>query len=102
MYSIVLMVAMTSGGDVPATHFGGGCTGGCTGYSCNGCHGGHKLFGGHGCCGGHSHSHGCCGGGFFKGMFKHHHSCHGCCGGYVAPACDCCSPPRAAASAAKL
>src|SRR5947209_2443838 len=33
MYGVVLMVALSGGADVPATHFGGGC-GGC--YGCDG------------------------------------------------------------------
>ncbi len=91
MYSVVLMVAMTGGADVPAGLFGhGGCCGGysdCYGcYGCSGCwggcygsscHGGHGFFGGHkhhghGCCGGYDY--GCCGG--------YAYSCYGCCGGY--------------------
>jgi uncharacterized protein (TIGR03000 family) len=105
MYSVVLMMAMTSGGDVADFgHRHGGCCGGesyssccggsyayssCCGgsYSCCGgsygdcCGGGrhhHRLFGRHhgGCCGGESY--GCCGG------------YSGCCGGYVAPVdCGC-------------
>lgn len=73
MYSVVLMMALTSGGEMPA--LGHGCCGG--GYGCSGCYGccggghhrGHGCCGGgHGCRGGH-HKHGCCGG------------CYGCCGG---------------------
>jgi len=54
MYSVVLMVAMTSSVDLPDCHKSrGGCIGGCFG----GCFGGH----GGGCFGGHGHhrSHGC-------------------------------------------
>jgi uncharacterized protein (TIGR03000 family) len=98
MYSVVLMMAMTSGGDVADFgHRHGGCCGGesysccgggsyayssCCGGSYGDCCGGgrhhHRLFGRHhgGCCGGESY--GCCGG------------YSGCCGGYVAPAdCGC-------------
>jgi uncharacterized protein (TIGR03000 family) len=77
MYSVVLMMAMTSGGDAPAGLFhnnsccGGSCCGGVV-YS--------------GCCGGSS-CHGSCHGGFLGGMFgghKHHSCCGGgCCGGYA-------------------
>jgi len=75
MYSVVLMMAMTTGGDVADCHrHHGGCTGstctgyapvayGCSGYSCGGgggsCHGGGHHFlggllhrGGHSCHGG--------------------------------------------------
>jgi uncharacterized protein (TIGR03000 family) len=77
MYSVVLMMAMTTGGDVADCHRHGGCTGGgCSGYvaeSC-GCSGGgrHRLLGGGGLLGGHRHGGGGCG-----------------CTGYVAPACGC-------------
>lgn len=60
MYSVVLMMALTGGGDVPA--LGHGCSGGC--YGCYG--------GGYGSCSGGGH-HGCRGGG--------HHRSKGCCGG---------------------
>jgi len=101
MYSLLLMTAMTTGGDAAAFGgrlFGGchGCCGGvvsyscygsCTGSSCSGCCGGVAY----GCCGGScygsctgcwgSSCHGCCGGGrgVFGGLF-HHKSCHGCSG----------------------
>lgn len=75
MYSMVLMMAMSTSPEVAACHKskgcdGGGCTGvvvvdaGCTG--CNGCDGGHKLFGGKGC-----------GGGLFKGGLFKKHGCNG-------------------------
>lgn len=70
MYSIVLMAAMTTGGDVAACHGGGGC--GCGG--------------GHGFCGGLFRGCGCGGGGFCGGCFNRH-SC-GCCGYTVS--CGCC------------
>jgi len=80
MYSVVLMMAMTTGGDLPDCHRHGGCTGGtCTGYvavahSCGGggsCHGGgHHFLGG--------------GGGLFH---RHSHGCHGGCSGVVYAGC---------------
>jgi uncharacterized protein (TIGR03000 family) len=77
MYSVVLMMAMTSGGDLPDLgHRHGGCCGGYTsccggyGYSCCGGY----AYGGYSCCGGYVDYCGCCGGG------RHHR--HGCCGGY--------------------
>jgi uncharacterized protein (TIGR03000 family) len=96
MYSVVLMVALTGGGDVPAGLFNHGCCGG--GNGCNGCNGG-----GYGCNGGghkHQRSHGCCGGyyggcfgscngcngGCFSGCHKHHRN-HGCCGGCYVGSC---------------
>ena len=74
MYSVVLMMALTSGGDVPAGLFNHGCCGGCYGGSYGCCGGGHKHHRGHGCCGG-CYGYSCCGGGH-----KHHRG-HGCCGG---------------------
>jgi uncharacterized protein (TIGR03000 family) len=65
MYSVVLMMAMTTGGDVADFHRrGGGCAGGgCMGYAvscgCNG--GGHRLLGGGGLF--HRGGGGCNGGG---------------------------------------
>jgi uncharacterized protein (TIGR03000 family) len=66
MYSVVLMMAMTTGGDVADFHRRGGCEGGgCMGYAAScGCTGGrHHLFGGrrHGCTGG---GYACYGGGY--------------------------------------
>jgi uncharacterized protein (TIGR03000 family) len=61
MYSVVLLMALSTSADAPA--LGGGCSG---------------LFGCSGCCGGSCH--GCCGGGFFS-KWKHHSCCGGCCGG---------------------
>jgi uncharacterized protein (TIGR03000 family) len=102
MYSVVLMMALTSGGDVPALGhgccgcYGGGyggcmgCYGGCYGGGyggCMGCYGG--CYGGHkhGCRGGH---HGCWGGG--HGCHGGHRK-HGCCGcyggGYGYGCCGC-------------
>jgi uncharacterized protein (TIGR03000 family) len=60
MYSVVLLMALSGGVDVPAGHDCGGCWDSCSG--CNGC----------------SSS---CHGGFLSGLFSHGHNCHGCCGG---------------------
>jgi len=85
MYSVVLMMALTNGAEMPA--FGGGCRGGrgcrgCSGCSgsCGGCYGGYGGChgGGYGGCygGGYGGGYGgCYGGGGYGGM-----SCHG--GGY--------------------
>jgi uncharacterized protein (TIGR03000 family) len=106
MYSVVLMMAMTSGTDVPVdglfNHGGscsGSCYGGCYGGGYGGCYGGGYggCYGGGygGCHGGYAGScHGggygssCHGGGHLLlgggGLFGGHHSCHGgssCCGG---------------------
>jgi uncharacterized protein (TIGR03000 family) len=87
MYSVVLMMAMTSGGDVADFgHRHGGCCGGESYSSCSGSYGYSSCSGGYsGCCGGghqhHRHHHGysCCGG-----------ASYGCCGGYSVPAdCGC-------------
>ncbi len=88
MYSVVLLMAMTSGGDVADLgHRHGGCCGGevvysscCGGYSS--CCGGYSS-----CCGGNS----CCGGGLFR-HHRHHGGCcggesYGCCGGAVYSGC---------------
>lgn len=73
MYSIVLLVAMSSGGDVADCHRRGGC-GGCGG--CYGCGGG---------CGG---CFGCGGGGFFR-RHRRGWGCCGCGGGCVSVS-NCC------------
>ncbi len=90
MYSMVLVMALGGGADVPAWH---GCRGG------NGCYGGYaSCYGGHGCYGGGGHGcwgsgHGCRGGHFLGGhgcngggRFLGGHGCrgngHGCYGGY--------------------
>lgn len=73
MYSLVLMMALSSSADVPAAH--GGC------HGCSGCHGCYasSCHGGSGC-------HGCHGGMFKK---KHGcHGCHGCSGGYACNGCN--------------
>jgi hypothetical protein len=88
MYSVVLMVAATSGGDMAAFgNKGSGCTG-CTGYVAS-CSGGGFLglkdkMGGHGCCGGggflgHKDKGGCHGSSCHGGEL----SCHGGCTGTV-------------------
>jgi len=65
MYSVVLLMAISGGADVPASHGCHGGEGACYGGSCHG--GGHRLFGHrHSCHGGggcHGSSYGCCGGG---------------------------------------
>jgi uncharacterized protein (TIGR03000 family) len=48
MYSVVLMMAMTTGTETLDCHNRGGCSG-CSGYASGGCFGGHR---GHGCHGG--------------------------------------------------
>jgi len=87
MYSVVLMVAATSGGDMAS--FGkdkGGCSG-CSGYTAS-CNGGGFLglkdkMGCHGCSGGGflgmKDKHGCSGGGCHGSSM----SCHGGCTGTV-------------------
>lgn len=85
MYSVVLMAALTAGGEAPACHWGhGGCHGcyGCSGCSgcwgcCGGCYGG--CYGGcHGCSG----CWGCCG-----GCWGGYSSCYGCYGCYGCHGC---------------
>jgi uncharacterized protein (TIGR03000 family) len=63
MYSVVLMMAMTAGGEAPAGLFHKDCCCGCSCSCYSDCHG---------CCGCYSSCHGCCG----------YSSCHGCCGCY--------------------
>jgi uncharacterized protein (TIGR03000 family) len=64
MYSVVLMMAMTSGGDLPACHRGGWYDSCYRGYSRCGCYGGYR-----GCYRGWSY--GCCGGygGYYNGYY---------------------------------
>lgn len=73
MYSVVLMMAMTSGAEIPDLGRRGGCHGCCGG--CYGCCGG--CYGGcYGCCGGcYGGCYGGCGG--CGGCY----GCYGCCGG---------------------
>jgi uncharacterized protein (TIGR03000 family) len=75
MYSVVLLMAMTSSAEMPACHrggrgcHGGGCHGGgCYGGSCYGgsCYGG-SCYGG-GCGGGACYGGGCGGGGCYGGV----------------------------------
>jgi uncharacterized protein (TIGR03000 family) len=75
MYSVVLMMALTSGGDTPDMHRGGGCCGGGGCYG-GGCHGGGRRHGrrGGGCCGGG------CYGGCYGGVGYGYGGCYG--GGY--------------------
>ena len=122
MYSIVLMMALSSGADAPACHRScDGCSG-CTVAACSGCHGGGLFSGCHGgchgglfsgchgggyscssaCSGCHSASSGChsaCSGchGSRGGLF-HRRNCHGsescyCSGTVVVPACSGCTAP---------
>jgi uncharacterized protein (TIGR03000 family) len=88
MYSVVMMVALTGGAEVPDCHRGGCAGNGCAGYAACGCHGrghgrrGHGCNGGgYGCygggygygCAGGGYGYGCAGGGYIGG--------HGCAGG---------------------
>jgi uncharacterized protein (TIGR03000 family) len=86
MYSMILLLAMGTSADAPASGRMGcnGCCGG--GYACCG--------GGYGCCGGYygggygGRRHGCCGGGY--GCCGGSYGCcggggAGCCGGMMAP-----------------
>jgi uncharacterized protein (TIGR03000 family) len=77
MYSVVLMVALGTGGELPACHrCHGGCYGGCYG---GGCYGG-------GCYGGGCYGGGCYGGGCYGGGYG------GCYGGYASYSSGCCAP----------
>lgn len=81
MYSLVMMAALTTGGEAPNFFFHKGGCHGCYGYSsCHGCWGG-GWSGGHGCWGG-----GCHGGWGGGGLFGHRWGCHGgsCHGCYTA------------------
>jgi uncharacterized protein (TIGR03000 family) len=90
MYSVVLMMALTTGGEAPAWHGGGGCCG-CYGggYASCGCYGGgghhrhHRHHGG-GCCGCYGGGYACWGGGCYGGGYGG--GC-GCCGSYVSYGC---------------
>jgi uncharacterized protein (TIGR03000 family) len=95
MYSVVLMMAMSGGGEVPAFHRSGGgySSCGCSGYVCGGggcCRGG-RVCGGGGCCyggrvsGGGGCCHGgyaCCGGGMRSAYYPGSYS-NGYANGYV-------------------
>ena len=89
MYSVVLLAALTTGGDAPewgrghGCHgcYGGcyGCYGGCNGYGgCYGCYGYGGCFGGYGW--GYACYGGCYGGYGYGGCFG---GCYGCYGGYA-------------------
>ena len=83
MYSVVLLMAISGGADVPACHGGHGCSGYSSCHGGGGCHGG-GLFshGGGGCHGGAAcYGGGCHGGGGCYGGG----ACYGggCCGGGV-------------------
>jgi len=74
MYSVVMMMALSGGAQVPDWGWRG-CCGCCGGWTCSGCCGGCS-----GCCGGWAWHGGCCG----WHRFHHRWSCCGCCGGYIA------------------
>jgi uncharacterized protein (TIGR03000 family) len=83
MYSVVLMAALTTGGEMPDCHFrrGGNCSGGyggsCYGGYGGGCYGGYgggcyggRGYGGGGCYGsGGYYGGGCWGGGYYGGCW---------------------------------
>jgi uncharacterized protein (TIGR03000 family) len=77
MYSLVLMAALTTGGEAPAWFFRHGC------HGCHGCYGG--CFGCHGCWGGGWSCGGCYGGGCYGcyggGYGGCYGGCYGCYGG---------------------
>jgi uncharacterized protein (TIGR03000 family) len=106
MYSVVLLMAISGGADVPAAHHGHGCAGyagcagcagavytGCAGCSGGaGCHGGghqahHRQHRGHGCNGG-------CYGGCYGGAYAGCTGGAGCYGGAVAPVAPGGAPPK--------
>jgi uncharacterized protein (TIGR03000 family) len=111
MYSVVVLMALSTSAEAPEFGRRGGC-GGCGGYS-SGCHG--YSYGG---CGGyssgcHGYSYGGCGGRHSGGCHGQHHSCHGsavhyhsgCCGGTVTrgmPRADAGTPGYAAEIAVTL
>jgi uncharacterized protein (TIGR03000 family) len=85
MYSMVLMAALTTGGEAPDCWFRCGGSHSCAGcYGCAGCAGGYGCAAGYGCAG----CYGCTG--YFGGGYQYgpgyfnSYSCHGCwgCGGY--------------------
>ncbi len=90
MYSMVLMMALTTGGDTPDIgNRGGGCCG-CSGYTAGcyggcggGCRGGRAMrsHGCHGCYGGGCYGGGCYGGGCYGGGCYGSVSYGGCYGG---------------------
>ncbi len=99
MYSVVLLAALSTGGDVPAGLFNRGCcggssshhvscSGGCHGTSCSGSHRKHRS---HGCSGGNYACTGasCHGSSCFGGHRKHrgHNNCCGCTGSATIVSC---------------
>jgi uncharacterized protein (TIGR03000 family) len=79
MYSVVLMMALSGGAEVPdrgGCHGCHGCRGGCYGGGCHGCYGGGGCYG----CWGGGYG-GCCGGGCYGG------GCYGCWGGGYGGCC---------------
>jgi uncharacterized protein (TIGR03000 family) len=83
MYSVVLVMALTTGGEVADFGRKGGCCGGCYGGCYGGCGGGGGLFHGrrHGC---HGCYGGCYGGGCYGGCYGGGYGgCYGGCGGGV-------------------
>lgn len=84
MYSVVLMMALSSGSEMPAFGRGCGCRG-CSGCSgCSGCYGGRGCRGGYGGC--HGGYGGCYGGGYggcCSGGYGGYGGCYGGCGGYA-------------------
>jgi uncharacterized protein (TIGR03000 family) len=79
MYSMVLMAALTVGGESPQLCFCRGCSGfgGCFG-GCYGC-AGYYACGGYGCWG-----YGCFASGYGNGCFGYGNGCFGCCHGFLA------------------
>jgi hypothetical protein len=89
MYSVVVLMALSTSVDTPDLGRRGGCRGcgGCYGgcwsscYGCSGCYGGYSC---HGCYGSYHSCHGC-----YSTLHhshyhhSHHHHCHGCCGGVI-------------------
>src|SRR5262249_12172954 len=73
MYSVVLMMAMSGGGEVATFH---GCSSRCAGSSCAGCFGGGRGFG----CSRRACNGGCSGGGCCSRSVS---GCNGCAGGGV-------------------
>ncbi len=83
MYSVVLMMAISGGGDAPTLGGRLGCGGGCNGCYASGCHGGGRCsgcFGGGGCFGMRGRF-GCSGGCFGGNWCSGRVGCHGCAGG---------------------
>lgn len=80
MYSVVMMMVLSSSPEsVAFGHRNGcnGCYGGCAGYACSGCNGG-GCWGGASCCGGRG------------GLFHRNRGCNGCYGGCTGNSCNGC------------